>query len=299
MQEPILSVRGLTKKYGPLTALNHINLEIEKGQVFGILGPNGSGKTTTLGILLNAIHADEGNYFWFGETPTAIHRRKIGAILEEPVFYPYLNAVDNLKITSAIKHIENPNFEQILKTVDLFDRRHDKIKTYSFGMKQRLAIAGALVSNPDVLILDEPTNGLDPQGIAEIRNLITEISGHGITIILASHMLDEVQKVCTHVAILQKGKKLTSGSVEEVLQDKQSLEIDAEETEKLQHILNETKGISSVKKEDDKFIVVMDDELTPGKLNKWLIEKGVTVTHLAIRKKSLEKYFLDLTSKPE
>ncbi len=299
MQKPILSVQGLTKKYGPLTALNHVNLEIEKGQVFGILGPNGSGKTTTLGILLNAIHPDEGSYFWFGETPTAAHRRKIGTILEEPVFYPYLNAVDNLKITSAIKHIENPNFEQVLKTVDLFDRRHDKIKTYSFGMKQRLAIAGALVSNPDVLILDEPTNGLDPQGIAEIRNLITEISGHGITIILASHMLDEVQKVCTHVAILQKGKKLTSGSVEEVLQDKQSLEIDAEETDKLQQILNETEGISSVKKEHDKFIVVMDDELTPGKLNKWLVEKGITVTHLAIRKKSLEKYFLDLTSKPE
>jgi len=292
-------VQGLTKKYGPLTALNHVTLEIEKGQVFGILGPNGSGKTTTLGILLNAIHPDGGNYFWFGETPTAKHRRKIGAILEEPVFYPYLNAIDNLKITSAIKHVDNPNFEQVLKTVDLFERRHDKIKTYSFGMKQRLAIAGALVSNPDVLILDEPTNGLDPQGIAEIRNLITEISARGITIILASHMLDEVQKVCTHVAILQKGKKLTSGSVEEVLQDKQSLEIDAEETDLLDQILNETEGISSVKKEHDKFIVVMDEKLSPGILNKWLVEKGVTVTHLAIRKKSLEKYFLDLTSKPE
>lgn len=299
MQESILSVQGLTKKYGPLTALNRLSLEIEKGQVFGILGPNGSGKTTTLGILLNAIHPEEGNYFWFGESPTAAHRRKIGAILEEPVFYPYLNAIDNLKITSAIKHIENPNFEQVLKTVDLFDRRYDKIKTYSFGMKQRLAIAGALVSEPDVLILDEPTNGLDPQGIAEIRNLITEISAHGITIILASHMLDEVQKVCTHVAILQKGKKLTSGSVEEVLQDKQSLEINAEETDKLHQILNETEGISSVKMEPDKFIVVMDEELSPGKLNRWLVEKGVTVTHLAIRKKSLEKYFLDLTSKPE
>ena len=292
-------MQGLTKKYGPLTALDHVNLEIEKGQVFGILGPNGSGKTTTLGILLNAIHPDEGNYFWFSENPSASHRRKIGAILEEPVFYPYLNAIDNLKITSAIKHSKNPDFEDVLKTVDLYDRRYDKIKTYSFGMKQRLAIAGALVSNPEVLILDEPTNGLDPQGIAEIRNLITEISARGITIILASHMLDEVQKVCTHVAILQKGKKRTSGSVEEVLQDKKSLEINAEEPDKLYSVLQNTEGVSSVKKENDNFIVVVNDEMTPGTLNKWLLEKGVTVSHLAIRKKSLEKYFLDLTSKQE
>lgn len=291
-------MQGLTKKFGPLTALDHVNLEIEKGQVFGILGPNGSGKTTTLGVLLNAIHPDEGYYFWFGEKPNESHRRKIGAILEEPVFYPYLNAMDNLKITSAIKHCKNPDYTNALRTVDLYDRKHDKIKTYSFGMKQRLAIAGAIVSNPEVLILDEPTNGLDPQGIAEIRNLITAISARGITIILASHMLDEVQKVCSHVAILQKGKMLTSGSVEEVLQDKKTLEIKTEEPEKLQSLLPNKEGVSSVKQEHDKFIVTVEDEITPGSLNKWLVEQGVTISHLAIRKKSLEKYFLDLTSKP-
>ena len=258
------------------------------------MGPNGSGKTTTLGIILDVLHADAGEFFWFGEKATADHRKRIGAILEEPIFYPYLSAVDNLRITASIKKISYEKIEEVLDIVDLLHRKDDKFKTYSYGMRQRLAIAGALLSDPEVLILDEPTNGLDPQGIAEIRDLIIQIANRGITILLASHMLDEVQKVCTDVAILQKGKLLATGSVEEVLHDSKTIETSSDNLQQLESTLNLMDEIHSVKQENGKLIVTVDDEMTTATLNQLLFEKDVVLTHLALRKKSLERYFLDV-----
>ena len=207
--ETILQINELTKRYRRLTALDGLSLEIEKGQVFGLLGPNGSGKTTTLGILLDVIQPTSGSFQWFGGESNSDSRKKIGSILETPCFYPYLSASRNLRIVAEIKGCEKKRIDEVLEWVGLYDRRNDSFKTFSLGMKQRLAIAAALLPDPPVLILDEPTNGLDPTGIAEIRGLIQDISERGKTLILASHLLDEVQKVCSHFAILQKGKKIS------------------------------------------------------------------------------------------
>ena len=218
--ESVLSIQHLNKHYGRLHAVNDLNLEVPRGSVFGILGPNGSGKTTTLGMLLDVLSVDSGAFYWFGKPSNKAVRKRIGAILETPNFYPYLNAVRNLKIVADIKGAPYDQIGEVLKRVGLYERRNDSFKTYSLGMKQRLAIAGALLNNPEVLVLDEPTNGLDPQGIAEIRELIVRISQEGVTILLASHLLDEVEKVCTDVAVLKKGQLLFLGKVDQVLGDR-------------------------------------------------------------------------------
>jgi ABC-type multidrug transport system ATPase subunit len=202
----VLEINNLSKNYGRIKAVDQASFSVEKGQVFGILGPNGSGKTTTLGIILDVIQPSEGSYQWFEEPNSHQQRKKIGSILETPNFYPYLSAVNNLKIVADIKGIDYSDIERVLKVTNLVDRKDDKFKTYSLGMKQRMSIASALLGDPEVLVLDEPTNGLDPQGIAEVRNLIIELGNQGKTIILASHLLDEVEKVCTHAAVLKKGK---------------------------------------------------------------------------------------------
>jgi ABC-type multidrug transport system ATPase subunit len=221
--ETVLSITNLTKKFRRLTAVNNLNLEVKRGQVFGMLGPNGSGKTTTLGMLMSVINPTSGSYSWFGESPTNDVRKKIGAVLEHPIFYPYLSGQKNLELNAMIKQCPPENIPKVLELVELSDRRDDKYKTYSLGMKQRLAIASALLNDPTVLILDEPTNGLDPMGIAEIRELIKKIAANGKTIILASHLLDEVQKVCSHFAILRKGNLIHTGPVEEVSKGKETI----------------------------------------------------------------------------
>jgi len=277
-----------------LKALTDLSLEVHKGQVFGILGPNGSGKTTTLAILLDVVNADSGTFEWFGEKSGADQRKKIGAILEEPIFYPYLSGLDNLQLTAKIKNSTYDKIPEVLELVELYDRRNDKFRTYSYGMRQRLAIAGALLNDPEVLILDEPTNGLDPQGIAEIRQLIRKIASQGITILLASHLLDEVQKVCSHVAILQKGKKLVAGSVEDVLQETKRVELASEDLSLLKTTLEKIPGISNVTGEKNLVVAGMNDDFTSDQLNKKLMESGIALSHLAVRKKSLERYFLDV-----
>ncbi|NTV84162.1 MAG: ATP-binding cassette domain-containing protein, partial [Bacteroidales bacterium] len=211
MKDIVLSIRGLTKRYGSITAVSNLDLDIERGSVFGILGPNGSGKTTTLGVLLDVTRADSGTFSWFGGLPVKTQRKRIGAILEVPLFYPYLSGRQNLEMVAKIKDLPGDDVDEALKMVDLYERRDSKFRTYSLGMKQRLAVASTLIGKPEVLILDEPTNGLDPRGIAEIRNIILDVASQGVTIILASHILDEVQKTCTHMAVLEKGKKLFSG----------------------------------------------------------------------------------------
>ena len=299
MKETVLSITGLSKKYGSIQAVDDLNLDISSGEVFGILGPNGSGKTTTLGVILDVIRPSSGSYQWFGRPPGKWARKKIGAILEVPIFYPYLSALKNLKIVAGIKGLPYDGIEDVLQLTGLLERKNSRFRTYSLGMKQRLAIAAALLGKPEVLILDEPTNGLDPRGIAEIRELIMKIAADGTTIILASHILDEVQKVCTHVAVLEKGKKLFSGPVDELLNDRHWVEIAAANMASLRLVLelmHEKGDLLAIQEEDDKYMVKLAEGLSPESLNRSLYEKGIVLSHLGTRKKSLEKHFLELVN---
>lgn len=297
MKDIVLSIRGLTKRYGSITAVSNLDLEIERGSVFGILGPNGSGKTTTLGMLLDVTRPDSGTFSWFGGLPEKTQRKRIGAILEVPLFYPYLSGKQNLELVARIKDLPGDDVEEALKAVGLYDRMHSKFRTYSLGMKQRLAVASTLIGKPEVLILDEPTNGLDPRGIAEIRNIILNVASQGVTILLASHILDEVQKTCTHVAVLEKGKKLFSGPVAQVLNDSHWVELASENMAGLQMALKEADFVDNLQEENDKYVIKLKTPVTQSDLNRYFFNKGIVLSHLALRKKSLEKYFLELLDK--
>ncbi|MEJ7645009.1 MAG: ABC transporter ATP-binding protein [Chryseolinea sp.] len=291
--ENVLSIKGLTKNFGRLCAVNNINLEVSAGQVFGMLGPNGSGKTTTLGMLMGVVNPTAGSFSWFGELPNNQVRRKIGAVLEHPIFYPYLTGQKNLELNAMIKQCPVENIPAVLELVELTDRRDDKYKTYSLGMKQRLAIASALLNQPTVLILDEPTNGLDPMGIAEIRELIKKIASNGKTIILASHLLDEVQKVCTHFAVLKKGNLVYTGSVDTVGDGAETVEVNAEFSG-LNELLLSFGGTSAINRENGHYQVTLRDNFHGKDLNKFLFDNGVVANHLITKKKSLEKMFLEI-----
>ena len=230
--ETILSLKNLDKKYGPVHAVNNLTFDIQKGNVYGILGPNGSGKSTTLGIILNVVNRTSGEFSWFnGSLSTHEALKKVGAIIERPNFYPYMTATQNLKLICKIKGVPTDKIDEKLKTVNLYERRNSKFKTFSLGMKQRLAIASALLNDPEILILDEPTNGLDPQGIHEIRQIIKGIAKNGTTILLASHLLDEVEKVCSHVVVIRKGVKLYAGRVDEMTASNGLFELKVDENE--------------------------------------------------------------------
>ncbi|MFN3840073.1 MAG: ABC transporter ATP-binding protein [Cyclobacteriaceae bacterium] len=294
----VLSIQNLTKHFGRIRAVNSLNLEVKSGQVFGMLGPNGSGKTTTLGMLMGVTNPTSGNFYWFGEEPTPHIRKKIGAVLEHPIFYPYLSGQKNLELNAMIKQCPEQNIPRVLELVELTDRKDDKYKTYSLGMKQRLAIASALLNDPTVLILDEPTNGLDPMGIAEIREIIRKIAVQGKTIILASHLLDEVQKVCTHFAVLKKGNLIYTGPVGEVGSGSEVVEVNAD-AEGLNEILLAFSGTTSVARENGSYQVTLRDGFTGKDLNRFLFEKGVVASHLVTRRKSLEQQFLEILSESE
>ena len=296
--ETILSINNLDKKFGSVHAVNDLSFEIKKGNVYGILGPNGSGKSTTLGIILNVVNKTSGSFSWFdGSLSTHQALKKVGAIIERPNFYPYMSAKENLKLVCKIKEISYDKIEEKLKTVNLYERRDSKFKTFSLGMKQRLAIASALLNDPEILILDEPTNGLDPQGIHEIRQIIKDIAANGTTILLASHLLDEVEKVCSHVVVIRQGIKLYSGRVDEMTASKGFFELNAEtELEKLKELLASHNAIGSVKEEQGKLIAMLTDDLSASELNSYLFKNGITLSHLVKRKPSLEQQFLTLTN---
>lgn len=296
--ETVLSIKGLTKNFKKLCAVNNLHLEVQAGQVFGMLGPNGSGKTTTLGMLMGVVNPSFGEYSWFGEPPTHHIRKKIGAVLEHPIFYPYLTGQLNLELNAKIKQCDPANIPKVLELVELYDRRNDKYKTYSLGMKQRLAIASALLNDPTVLILDEPTNGLDPMGIAEIRELIKKIAFNGKTIILASHLLDEVQKVCTHFAVLKKGNLMHFGPVGDVGKGAELVEVNADITDLNDRLLRFS-GTSSIQREHGFYEVTLRDGFHSQDLNKFLFDEGVVASHLITRKKSLEKQFLEILSETQ
>jgi ABC-type multidrug transport system ATPase subunit len=290
----VLTINQLTKKYGRITAVNALDLQVETGEVYGILGPNGSGKTTTLGILLGVVKQTSGTFSWFGEPASAKARRKVGAILEMPAFMPYLNAEQNLRIVCKIKEVPFSEIDRCLAMVNLLERKTDPFKTYSLGMKQRLAIASALLCDPGVLILDEPTNGLDPQGIAEIRELIISIANMGKTILLASHLLDEVQRVCSHFAVLKKGKRIYAGGVSEALGVSNLVEMKAENMQALEQGFALYNGVNKLQREGEVMVAQLADGNTVEQMHRHLVEKGVILSHLVVRKKSLEKQFLEL-----
>jgi len=292
--ERILRINKLSKRFGKIQAVDQLELDVTAGQVFGILGPNGSGKTTTLGMILDVIAPTGGNFQWFDQDDTVKARKSIGAILETPCFYPYLTAVQNLRVSAHIKKCGTENIEKVLKQVGLFERRHDKFKTYSLGMKQRLSIAAALLSNPPVLILDEPTNGLDPEGIAEVRELVKEIAASGKTIIMASHLLDEVQKVCTHFCILRKGKKLHEGNVSETLGEINKIEIAANDTVELESIVKNFPGTLTYSKNGNSLLITMKEGSDATDLNDYCFEKGITLKTLFTHRNSLEQEFLKI-----
>jgi len=296
--ETILTVNQLTKKFGYLTAVKDLSFSIEKGNVYGILGPNGSGKSTTLGIVLNVVNKTSGSFTWFdGNTSTHDALKRVGAIIERPNFYPYMSAIQNLKLVCKIKDVTEDKIQEKLELVGLWERRDSKFKTYSLGMKQRLAIASALLNDPEILILDEPTNGLDPQGIHQIREIIKRIASQGTTILLASHLLDEVEKVCTHVVILRKGEKLYSGKVDGMMASHGFFELKAENNEILKALLKEHSGFSEIKEESGLVIAFPKEEMSAGDLNQFLFEKGLTLSHLQKKKESLEEQFLTLTER--
>ena len=295
--ESILTINNLTKKYGYITAVKNLTFNIEKGNIYGILGPNGSGKSTTLGIVLNVVNKTSGDFSWYdGTLSTHKALKKVGAIIERPNFYPYMTAYQNLKLVCKIKGVDEAKIEEKLEIVGLNDRKDSKFKTYSLGMKQRLAIASALLNDPEILILDEPTNGLDPQGIHQIREIIRDIAKQGTTILLASHLLDEVEKVCTHVVVLRKGEKLYSGRVDEMISSYGFFELKTDKQDELIKILENDEIFGTIKIENDLITAFLNKPIEAAAFNKLMFNKGITLSHLVKRKESLEEQFLQLTN---
>lgn len=294
----VLSLQNITKYYGQVRALNNVSFDVPEGSVFGILGPNGSGKTTLLSIILDVLKANAGTFSWFGQPNSPELRKKIGSLLETPNFYHYLSATDNLKITQAISgRGATSDIDDVLKKVNLYERRKSSFKTYSLGMKQRLAVAAALLGAPQVLVLDEPTNGLDPVGIAEIRHLIVNLKNQGHTVIMASHLLDEVEKVCTHVAILKTGNLLTTGNVEEVLTDEDVVEAGASDLELLSGILQQiSKNVTINHESNTVFAAFPKGTAHLDEINSLCFHKGIVLNHLLLKKKRLETKFFELTN---
>ena len=295
--ENILQLNHLHKKFGAVHAVNDLSFSIKKGNIYGILGPNGSGKSTTLGMVLNVVNPTSGSFKWLeGKVDTHDALKKVGAIIERPNFYPYMTAYQNLALVCKIKDISESAIAKKLEMVHLLERKDSKFSTFSLGMKQRLAIASALLNDPEILILDEPTNGLDPQGINEIRNIIIQVAQKGTTILLASHILDEVEKVCSHVIVLREGKKLYEGRTDEMTKTYGVIELmsKASDIQKLLQLLSSYDGIGSLKTENKIIYATLNKDVFTATLNKFLFENGIILSHLQKRKPTLEQQFLEI-----
>jgi len=295
--ETILKISNLNKIFNKhLHAVKNVSFEIKKGNVYGILGPNGSGKSTTLGIVLNVVNKTSGDFEWFGgKVATHDALKKVGAIIERPNFYPYMTAKENLELVCKIKGTPFSKVDEKLELVGLLERKNDKFRTYSLGMKQRLAIASALLNDPEILILDEPTNGLDPQGIRQIRDIIKLIASQGTTILLASHLLDEVEKVCSHVVVLRKGEMLYQGTVHNMIENNSFFELKSNDMLRLKTVLDEQSFVENTIEEDGKLLVYLKQDIAAQDLNSYLFEQNIVLEHLVKRKNSLEEQFLELT----
>ncbi len=293
MQE-ILSIRGLSKSYKNVRAIQNLDLQILEGQAYGILGPNGSGKTTTLSIVMGIIRQEGGHFSWFGEEPVAGQRRSIGSLIETPHFYPYLNLERNLRIICDIKGMPYGDIGRVLETAQLKDRKRSGFSTLSLGMKQRLGIAAALLGDPRVLVLDEPTNGLDPEGIAEVREIVLQQVQQGKTLILASHILSEVEKICSHVAILKKGELLANGPVKELLAEDEIIEISCNNNDQLKSALKGSSLVKEIETENGVLILTLNEKVKPAEINSFAFDNKLVVHHMLSRKRSLESQFLEL-----
>lgn len=301
----ILSIDNLTKNYRKVKALDKVSFSVPPKTVFGILGPNGSGKTTLLGIIMDVIKASGGTYSWSGDEQHANDlRKKIGTLLETPNFYHYLSAEKNLRIAAMIKGRGEDDIEKVLRIVNLYERKDSKFNTFSLGMKQRLAIASALLGDPEILVFDEPTNGLDPAGIAEIRELIKDLYKQGKTIIMASHILDEVEKVCTHVAIIQKGVLKSVGSVAELMNTAAVdtgvhivIEISAADNQALKNILQQMPGVETITEVEKELHLLCAENITGETINRFCFDRGIVLNKLNVKRKSLETRFLEITGK--
>ncbi len=290
----ILSIQNLSKNFGKIKAVDDLSFTVEKGTVYGILGPNGSGKTTTLSVITGVLHPASGSYRWFGNKPGKWERKRMGSLIEIPNFYPYLTLFQNLQIVARIKNVQEEDINRVLGITDLLRRKYSRFDTLSLGMKQRLSFASVLLGDPEVLVLDEPANGLDPEGIAEVRNIIISERDKGKTIIIASHILDEVEKVCTHVGILKMGKLIASGRVDKLLVMDRVVTMSAPDNTKLKEILEKSGLVKSIKEDVDSIIATIVSETEPGEINKYVIGKGITLTRLEVNKPTLESQFLEL-----
>lgn len=290
----ILSIQNLSKNFGKIKAVDDLSFTVEKGTVYGILGPNGSGKTTTLSVITGVLHPASGSYRWFGNKPGKWERKRMGSLIEIPNFYPYLTLFQNLQIVARIKNVQEEDINRVLGITDLLRRKYSRFDTLSLGMKQRLSFASVLLGDPEVLVLDEPANGLDPEGIAEVRKIIMLERDKGKTIIIASHILDEVEKVCTHVGILKMGKLIASGSVDKLLVMDRIVTMSASDNTKLKEILEKSGLVKNVKEDVDSITATILSETEPGEINKYVIEKGITLTRLEVNKPTLESQFLEL-----
>ncbi|MCY3545697.1 MAG: ABC transporter ATP-binding protein [Gemmatimonadetes bacterium] len=293
----VIETAGLTKRFPAVLAVDRVSLTVEQGQVFGFLGPNGSGKTTTIGMLMGIIKPTAGSFRLFGAgAPRDLlaARARVGATLETPNFYPYLSGRDNLRIAAAIKGIGKARIEECLDIVGLRGRGKHRFRTYSLGMKQRLALAATMLNDPELIVLDEPANGLDPKGMKEVRDIIRLLADRGKTIFLSSHLLWEVERTCTHVSIVRKGRVVGTGTVAEIVGGDVTAVVRAEDGEGLRAALEAFPEATSVRASDEGLVVALaSDDLAA--LNRYLTGQGIYVSHLARRHRSLEDAFMDLT----
>ena len=292
--EKVLTIEELSKNDGKIHALDNLNLTISKGNVYGLLGPNGSGKTTTLSIIMGIVISNSGTYKWLDYENNNDAKKRIGALIETPLFYPYLSLEKNLEISALIKNIDKSDISRVLKIVGLEKRKTSRFDTLSLGMKQRLALASVLLGDPDILVLDEPTNGLDPEGIAEVRTIIRNEASKGKTIILASHILDEVEKVCSHVAVLKSGKLIATGKVNELLNTEETFIIS---TDRISDFYDTLKTSDLSKNENIKGFDIHFNLITGrniSEINQFAFSKGFVLNKIEKNKNTLEKQFLEI-----
>jgi ABC-2 type transport system ATP-binding protein len=291
----VVETRGLTKHYGAIVAVQSLDLNVRRGEVYGFLGPNGAGKTTTLRMLLGLIRPTAGSARVAGASPgSPASLGRVGAIVETPAFYPYLSGYDNLRVLAGICGVPASRIGPALDEVELTPRARHQFGTYSMGMKQRLGVAAALLKEPELLILDEPTNGLDPQGMADMRGLITALGQGRRTVLISSHLLNEVELMCTRVGVIQRGRMVAEGTIDE-LRGAAHLSIRAEPADRARALLEAEAGPGNVSVEGDAGFRVKVDVSRAAEINRKLVEAGIAVSELSAGERSLEEVFLELT----
>jgi len=300
MNAPAIQTEGLTKRYGKLTAVDHLDLVVERGEIFGFLGPNGAGKTTTMRMLLGLVRPTEGSANVLGMNiadKLAAILARTGSIIENPTFYPYLSGRDNLHIVATITHSAPSRVDEVLQLVDLSDAASRKFKTYSLGMKQRLAVAAALLNGPDLLILDEPANGLDPAGIVEMRALMRRLKGEGHTVLISSHVLHEIEQICDRIVIMSKGKIVVQGRVDALLHAGSVVEVRIARTAEALDRVRSLPWVKNVSRDGDRLSIEAPIDRS-AEINEALAAAGLYAAEIHPREQSLEHFFLDVTEAP-